>query len=123
MSLFDYVKSVNKHDGQLELDSEYIPYVINKAFSTYYDTIFYANCMNLNPVLDNQMQYDFYYNIVPKNPKRFAKYPKRETDKYILIVKEYYNCSFQKAKEIVPILNDEQLLYLQNALNKGGKDG
>jgi hypothetical protein len=122
-NVFDYVKNINKKDDQLELTSEYVPYIINKAFSTYYDTIFYSNAINIAGSIDHQWQYDFYYHGVPKNVKRFAKYPKKVSDKYLLVIQEYYNCSLQKAKEIVQILDENTLQIIEMKLNKGGKDG
>jgi hypothetical protein len=123
MTPFDYVKSINKKDGQLEIDDGYVQFIINRSFSTYFDTVFYANEINKYPNLSNQMQYDFYYNAIPKNPKRFAPWPKKTSDKYLLIVQEYYDCSIQKAKEIVSVLDDEKLTIIEMRLGKGGKDG
>lgn len=123
MTPFDFVKSVNKKDGQLELDEGYVPFIVNRAFSTFFDTIFYANEINKYPNLDPKMQYDFYYNAIPKNPKRFAPWPKKNNDKYLLVVQEYYDCSIQKAKEIISVLDDEKLTIIEMRLGKGGKDG
>jgi hypothetical protein len=123
MTPFDYVKSINKKDGKLEIDEGYVQFIINRSFSTYFDTVFYANEINKYPNLSNQMQYDFYYNAIPKNPKRFAPWPKKRNDKYLLIVQEYYDCSIQKAKEIISVLDDEKLTIIEMRLGKGGKDG
>lgn len=122
MGVFDYVKSINKKDDYLEITSEYVPFIINKAFSTYSDTVFYANAMNMASYLDKQLQYDFYFYGVNRNPKRFAPYPKKNNDKYLLIIKEYYKCSLSKAIEIINVLNDTQLQILEMKLNKGGKE-
>lgn len=117
---FDFVKSINNKTDQLEIDEQYVPFIVNRAFSTYNDTIFYSQILNMYPMLDKQMQYDFYYHIIPKK-SRFAKWPKTEKDKYILIIQEYYDCSLQKAKEMVNILNEEQLKYIELKLDKGGR--
>ncbi len=122
-NVFDYVKSVNKKDGQLEVTSEYVPFIVNKAFSVYFDTIFYSNAINIAGNIDKQWQYDFYYHGIPINSKRFAKYPKKISDKYLLDIQEYYSCSLQKAKEIATILDDNTLQIIKMKLNKGGKDG
>ena len=38
-------------------------------------------------------------------------------------VKEYYGYSNEKAKSALTILNDEQIEFIKNKLNKGGRHG
>ena len=59
-------------------ESNYSPYMVNKIFSMYKDTILYANEMNKLPHLDNKMQYDYLLNII-RSKKRFTSWPKKNT--------------------------------------------
>lgn len=118
-SPFDFTKSIDNKTDQLPID-DYNAYVINRALSFGYDTILFANEMNIANMIDKQMQYDFYYYGIPKK-KRFNKWQKREEIKDIDVIKEYYNCSFTKALEYATILTVEQIGILKQKLDKGGK--
>ena len=118
-SPFDYTKSIDNKTEQLPID-DYNAYIINRAMSFGIDTILFANEMNIYNILDNQMQYDFYYYGVPKK-KRFNKWQKRDEVKDIDVIVEYYNCSFTKALEYAKILTVEQIIILRERLDKGGK--
>jgi hypothetical protein len=38
-------------------------------------------------------------------------------------VKEYYGYNNEKAKSALDVLNDEQIQFIKDRLNKGGKNG
>lgn len=117
-NVFDYVKTINEKTDQLDIDG-YVPFIVNKAFSFTLDTIFYANMMNINSHIDAKMQYDFYYHALPKK-KRFGKWIKKDTPD-IASIREYYNCSIQKAIEYSKILTIEQVAILKQRMDKGGR--
>ena len=54
------------------------------------------------------MQYDFYINSL-RPRRRFSPWTKKKSLEYLDVVKEYYNCSYTKALEIIRILSIEQL--------------
>ena len=61
--LKDYLNSINHQKNNL-LDEDnaikgYPPYIINRCLSGTIDTIMYANEMNMNHFLDNDVQYIF----------------------------------------------------------------
>lgn len=118
-NVFDYVKSINEKTEKLDIDG-YVPYIINKAFSFMPETLFYADSMNINSHIDAQMQYDFYYYALPKK-KRFGKWTKKKVIPDIATIREYYNCSYQKAIEYSKILTDEQIVILKHRMDKGGR--
>lgn len=117
-NVFDYVKSINEKTERMPID-DYVPYIVNKAFSFMPDTVFYANTMNINSHIDAQWQYDFYYYALPKK-KRFGKWIKKDVPD-IASIREYYNCSIQKAIEYSKILTIGQVAILKHRMDKGGR--
>jgi hypothetical protein len=76
--------------------------------------------MNRYPNLDKRLQYSFFLNTVrPK--KRFSPWGKKEKVKDLEIVKQYYGYSNEKAKQALRILSPDQLNYIKEKLNRGGK--
>jgi hypothetical protein len=123
--LKDYLNSINisKHnlmDESNECESSYPPYIINRCFSGFLDTILIANEMNLNSHLDKKLQYDFYINIIrPK--KRFSPWIKKEKLDSLESIKQYYGYSDDKAKTALKILTEEQIEFIKSKLNRGGR--
>lgn len=106
--LSDFLNSINQTKENLlqkdtKLEKEYVPFVINKCFSYFPDTIFYANRMNALPHLDKKMQYDYLIHSISKR-KRFSKWVKTEENKDIDAVKEVFGYSDKKAQEVLDLL-------------------
>lgn len=99
----------------------YEPFLVNKALSQHVDCIFYCNQMNLNPHLDNKLQYDYLFNSIKGYKRKYQKWLKYEDTKEISLIKEYYQCSSTKAKTILSVLTNDQLKYIAEKLDKGGK--
>lgn len=124
--LKDYLNSINTTkqnliDSDAEAESKYLPYIVNRCYSGFIDTILLANEMNLNSHLDKKLQYDFYINIIrPK--KRFSPWLKKEKLDSLECIKEYYGYSDEKAKVALKILTDEQIEFIRTKLNRGGKN-
>ena len=124
MNPFEYLNSINNnkkdimHDDIME--KEYNAFIINRGLSFFPDTILYANEMNLNHHLDNKLQYHFIINIIKKK-KRFSKWVKPQEVANLEVVKEYYGYSDEKAKSVLSLLNNEQILELKKRIYKGGK--
>jgi hypothetical protein len=123
MNVFDFVKSISYEKNDLLLDNderEYVPFVVNRAFSLYTDTLFYANEMNKLHHLDKKMQHDYLFKIVPKK-KRFVKWPKKlNEDENVACIAEYYKYSTTEAKSVLSLLTDEQLAKIKKELEQGG---
>jgi len=119
-SPFDYVNSINKKTGMIEDISGYMPFMINRAFSQYPDTIFFANEGNKLTQLDRDMHYRFYYNGVTKKNRfsKWGKQPPREEE--VTLIMELYNYSREKAEEVLPLFSKETLKALTA---RGGKHG
>lgn len=126
MNPFDYLNAINQTKEDVMVDdiaeSKYNPFLVNRGLSYFVDTILYANEMNLHNHIDKRMQFDFLQSSIRKK-KRFSKWAKAEKVTDLEVVKEYYGYSNEKAKAILPLLNNEQLDTLKLKLNKGGKSG
>ena len=125
MELKDWLNSINTNKKNLideDPDSakEYAPYIINKCMSGYLDTVLLANEMNINSQLDKKMQYDFFINIV-RPRKRFSPWLKKEKIESLQVVKQYYGYSEEKAKSALKILTQDQIDFIKQKMNRGGK--
>ena len=124
--LKDYLNSINQNKKNL-MDTDdpgweknYPPYVINKCLSQHMDTVMYANEMNRLPNLDKRLQYDFFINTI-RPRKRFSPWGKKQKVDDLDLVKQYYGYSNEKARQALRILSPNQLNYIRDKLNKGGK--
>ena len=88
--------------------------------SHHIDTMMYAHEMNQYPNLDKKLHYDFLINIV-RPRKRFSPWGKKQKVKDLDLVKKYYGYSNDKAIQALRILTPNQLDYIKQKLNKGGK--
>lgn len=123
ISPFDFVNAINYSKEQLMVDDwaekQYSPWLVNKGLSYGPDTVIYANEMNARPHLDRRLQFDFLINSV-RPRKRFNKWLKPETVDALQLIQEYYGYSIEKARQVLPLFSDAQLLVLKEKLNKGG---
>lgn len=121
----DYVPAIShskKHlmDSEDELwEKSYQPYLVNKTFSYYLDTILYSNEMNLHSNIDSKLQFDYLLNSI-RPRKRFSPWNKKEIDSDLEVIKEYYGYSNHKAEEVLSILSNTQIEYIKSKLYKGG---
>ena len=121
---FDFVKSVtqtkeNIWDNEETDKTQYVPYIVNKALSAFPDCLLFANEMNQYRELDKDMQYLYYLNII-RQSKRFSKWLKKTEDDNLDMVRKYYRCNKERAREILKILTTEQLEEIKNKMNTGG---
>ena len=122
---FDFINAIShtKIDlmEQENAEPQYKPYVINKGLSFYPDTVIQANEMNSRPHLDRKMQFNFLINII-RSKKRYSKWLKPEKLNDLEVVQEYYGYSKEKARQVLPLLSDEQINYIKLRIKKGGLD-
>lgn len=120
---FDYVNSasfskidMSEDDG---FEKDYVPFLTNKAFSMFPDTIFYAARVNCLPNLSKTLQYKYYlHSLRPR--KRFSKWIKKERSDDLSLIREHYQCSWEKARSFLSILSIEQIEEIK--CSKGGND-
>lgn len=124
MNPFEFVNAICDSKENLIVDDlsekTYNPFMINRSLSYHYDTVLLANEMNQRAFLDKKLQFDFLINTVRKK-KRFAKWKKPESSDDLDVVKEYYGYSNEKARQVLPLLNDDQMGQLKQRIFKGGK--
>ena len=122
MNPFDYVNSITytKEDIMTDLnESEYSPFLTNRALSYHQDCILYANEMNRRFDVPNKLQYHYLLNTIRKR-KRFAKWHKPIVVDDLQIVMEYYLVSRAKAEEYLKLLSADQIQILGKRMQKGG---
>ena len=124
MNPFEYIKAINDSKKDIMVDelSEkgYNPFIINRNFSFFIDTVLYANEMNKHHHLDNRLQFDFFIYIIKKK-KRFSKWMKPQDIENLELIKTYYGYSNDKAKSILSLLDNKQIEELKQRINQGGK--
>ena len=124
MNPFEFVKAISYTKKDIMVDDhverEYNPFIINRAFSYYPDTILYANEMNQNAHLDSRLQFDFFINIIKKR-KRFSPWLKPSEVENLEVLKEYYGYSNEKAKSVLSLFNNKQIENLKERIYKGGR--
>ena len=122
--LKDWLNSVNFTKEDLTVDDpdtikDYTPYIVNRCLSGHFDTVLYANEMNLHNHLDKDMQYQFFLNSLRKR-KRFSPWLRKDKVENLNIIKKYYGYSNEKALQALRLLTNEQLDYIKKRLETGG---
>ena len=124
-TLFDFLNSINHTKEDLfandsECVKDYVPFLVNRGLSMSYDTIMYANEMNLRPNIDKQRHYDFLRVAIPKR-KRYNKWAKKDTlSDDVLLVSQYYKYNKEQAVKALSLLNEEQLTIIRHKMDIGG---
>ena len=124
MNPFQYLNTINISKKDIMEDDiaekDYVPFIVNRSLSYFYDTVSLANVMNKYHHIDNKLQYHFLINIVRKR-KRFSKWIKPEIESDIEVVKEYYGYSNEKARQVLPLLSPDQITIIKQKVSKGGR--
>lgn len=123
--LFDIIKAINEKKENLfdkeGLNKEYIPFIINKNFSYFSDSIMHCNELNKRPHIPKKYQYEYYFKSI-RHRKRFSRWFKRYDDVNIHAIMKYYNISHKYATEYLKILNKQQIDQIKQELHEGGVD-
>ncbi len=125
MSPFDFINAINFTKENLFNDpqakKDYAAFIVTRGLSYFPDTVMYANEMNRFPSTPEEWQFSYFLNSIAKK-KRFSKWAKKDADsESMLLVKEYFGYSNEKAKEALTVLSDEQLTMIKEKLYKGGR--
>ena len=89
---------ISKHDNPEMAEKLYTPYIVNRGFVNFEDTILHANEMNMRPHLPAKAQFDYYRTALRKR-KRFSKWPKAEKSTDLDAIQEVYQCNRTVAKQ------------------------
>ena len=125
MELKDWLNSINTNknnliDEDIYLEKKYPSYIINRCLSGHIDAVMFANEMNKHPNLPKKLQYDFFLNSLRKR-KRYSPWLRKEQIENLDLVKRYYGYSNEKAKQVLNILTREQLSFIRDRLETGGR--
>ena len=123
--LKDWLNSINlTKENLLENDhtskKSYPPYIINRCLSGHLDCVLLVNEMNKYHFIDKDLQYSFYLNTVRKR-KRFSPWLRKDKIEDLDYVKQYYGYSNEKALQVLKILSNEQINFIKQRLEIGGK--
>lgn len=122
--VFDYVNEILQGKKKLIVDEEtekgYIPFLVNRALSYHYDTVLYANEMNMRHHIDKKLQNDFFINTVRSKKRPNVKWAKSDKDENIQYIKRAYGLSDSKALDALRLLSQEQIQKLKEETEIGG---
>lgn len=120
MNPFELIKSISSTKKDiLENEKDYNAFMVNRGLSYFPDTVLYANEMNKFHHLGGRLQYSFLINIIRKR-NRFSKWNKSIESENINAIKEYYGYSNEKARDVLPLLSNENLTIIKRKINHGG---
>lgn len=114
---FDYVNSISQTKKDMMADGDdltekgYLPFITNRHFSYFMDTVMFANEMNKYPDLDKRLQYDF-LRLTIRSGKRYHKkassHITEDQQNVIDAVKFVYGYNNERALEVMEILSPDQ---------------
>ena len=120
MSPFEIIKAISStKENILENEKDYNGFMVNRGLSYFPDTVIYANEMNKYHHLDTRLQFDFLINIVRKR-NRFSKWNKSIESENISAIKKFYGYSNEKARDVLPLLSNENLKTIRGRIQHGG---
>jgi|TARA_B110000977_G_scaffold2067_1_gene2854 hypothetical protein len=126
-SPFDYMNAVSftKEDlignsDQPDIaEKDYSPYMVNRGFANFEDTILHANELNQRHHLFHGAQFDYYRGALRKR-KRFSKWPKADKSDDLDAIQQVYSCNRTVAKLYFKALTKDDLTVIHNKMNIGG---
>lgn len=123
--VFGFLNAINNTKENLIIDEqsekEFPTFMVLRGLSYFSDTVLQANEMNKYPDLSKQMINDFLLNSIRKK-KRFSKWTKKTTTEELELVSTFYDVSKQKAESMLSLLTNEQLTYLKEQMDYGGRN-
>ena len=103
-----------------EAERDFLPWIINKAMSQHMDCVLHANEMNLASNLPKFAQYDYYIHAIRKG-KRYGWQKKHNIENLDLVMR-HYNISEAKATVAMKLLSEEDIEYIKQANEQGGRN-
>lgn len=119
---WEYENSINTGTNRLIVDKNYSQYRTNAVLMKFLDTILLVNELNNCKTISDQMHYDYLFHSVRKR-KRFSPSILKDVKKEetINLISSYYKYNITRSKEIVNILNSEQLNIILKDIKKKGE--
>lgn len=124
---FKFVEAVSKSKKDLikdaeipeDMEKEYNPYITNKAFSFYIDTILHANEMNSKHWLFKDAQFRYYLGALRPRYRK-GEWFKAKKDSDLDNIQVAFQCNRTVAKQYMKVLSTENLQVINNKVSKGG---
>lgn len=115
--IFDILNNLSYNKDVEELDDvwrkDYNPYLMNRGFSYFPDTVLQANAMNLRSYLNKDAQFKYYYHSIRRR-KRYSKWHKKGAGDLISVLSKILECSPKEAEKYLDILPSEQVEELKH---------
>lgn len=103
---FTYVNAISNHQQMDDLE-KFVPFLCNRHFSYFIDSVFHANLLNQYPNLPKRIQFNSLLNTLRKR-RRFVKWGKANNVSDVVSIAKYYNVSYNKAVLISRSLTEQQ---------------
>lgn len=116
---YSKVDLIGDNENPDHIEKLYSPYMVNRGFSNFQDTILHANEMNQRPALFYRAQFD-YYRAVLRKGKRFSKWAKPSKDKDLDAIQQVYQCSRIVAQQYFKALSKDDMKIVHSKLITGG---
>jgi len=110
---------INNNENPELIEKQYIPYMVNRGFANFEDTILHANEMNQRAHMFHAAQFQYYRGALRKR-KRFSKWPKADKDADLDAIQQVYQCNRTVAKMYQKALSKEDMKYIHSKLVTGG---
>ena len=126
-SPFDFMNAVSftkedlihNHDNPDLIEKQYTPYMVNRGFTNFEDTILHANEMNMRHHLFHDAQFQYYRGALRKR-KRFSNWPKAKKSDDLDAIQHVYQCNRTVAKLYLKALSSDDLKQIHNKMATGG---
>lgn len=108
------IEAINNNEYK-KVESSYAPFIVNRNFSLFRETIFIANEANMfGNSVTLQQHFDYYLGLLTKR-RRYKKWPQKlEIPEVISAISEFYGVSTEKALEYKPLMKEEWLKELED---------
>ena len=110
---------IANHENPEMAENLYVPYIVNRGFTNFEDSILHANEMNQRAHLFKDAQFQYYRGVLRKR-KRFSKWPKADKSKDLDSIQEVYQCNRTIAKLYLKALSTADLKEVHSKLSTGG---
>lgn len=122
---FDFIDDLSWKKTDLSVDGMdgYSPWLTNRHFAKFVDTIGHANQVNALHRLDPKLQHDYYFHAL-RSRKRFArKRPQDDQAEVTAALVKFFGINNRKARDSVRVLTAEQKERLIAGVNSIEEEG
>ncbi len=123
--IWDYLNAISQTGdlsvlNDMDFDSVYNPFIINKMLAQHKDCVLAANQVNERSWMPHKAQFRYLLNTLRKRFRKNEKSEKHTDPDDVGAVAEYYFCSTHHARDLVSLHSSDQLMEIHRRLDKGG---